>query len=228
MKPPVLCLFLLASISLLQWSCAPQYPVGILYGPSAEITATEYPRVLKTWTRNAKIYDGFASKAFITATFHSPEFRRAFALAYPDIHGHGGNITRRELVELAEGVEQYLNFFVSIYTANDKWNDLSQSDSIWRLTLKGAHGSTAAPVTVLPVQTDENLRAVYPYIGRFDKTYLVRFPLIDPLSRLLIPTSSEGFAIQIASALGKTELQWQLKPPQTNNESPALNPAATN
>ena len=55
--------------------------------------------VLKTWTRSAKIYQGLDSKMFVTATFHSPEFRRVFALAFPEIYGHGGNITRRELVD---------------------------------------------------------------------------------------------------------------------------------
>jgi len=208
-------LILFLGISLGLSGCVKEPTKGVLYGPSQGVSAADYSNVLKTWTRSTKIYDAFDSKAFFTATFHAPEFRRAFALAFPDIYGHGGNVTRRELVDLTEDVEQYLNFFVSIYTADDKWNDLAKSDSIWRLSLTGGVDISVAPVEVVPVKIDENLRAVYPFIGRFDKAYIVRFPLTDPLNRLVVPPSSKGFGIRIASALGKTSLQWGLVPPKS-------------
>ena len=207
--------YLFLGITLVLSGCLKKVSPGVLYGPSPEVSASDYSEVLKTWTRSTKIYDAFDSKAFLTATFHAPEFRRAFALAFPDIYGHGGNVTRRELVDLTEDVEQYLNFFISIYTADDKWNDLAKSDSIWRLSLTGGIDISVAPVEVVPVKIDENLRAVYPYIGRFDKAYIVRFPLTDPLNRLVVPPSSTGFGIRIASALGKTSLLWELTPPES-------------
>jgi len=206
---------LIVGLSIIVSGCIKPQRKGILYGPSRKVDASDYQEVLKTWTRTTKIYDAFDSKAFLTATFHAPEFRRVFAVAFPDIYGHGGEVTRRELVDLTEDVEQYLNFFVSIYTADSKWNDLAKSDSIWRLSLTGGIDISVAPVEVVPVKIDENLRAVYPYIGRFDKAYIVRFPLTDPLNRLVVPPSSPGFGIRIASALGKTSLQWQLKPPES-------------
>ena len=114
-------------------ACAAQIPRGVLHGPSRVLEPKDYDMVLNTWTRSAKIYQGLDSKMFVTATFHSPEFRRVFALAFPEIYGHGGNITRRELVDLTHDIEQYLTFFVSAYTADRKWNDLAKPDSIWRL-----------------------------------------------------------------------------------------------
>tara|TARA_Y100001934_G_C12317815_1_gene758465 strand:- start:1078 stop:1725 length:648 start_codon:yes stop_codon:yes gene_type:complete len=213
MKFPLLFL-LISGIALTQQNCRQQVKVGILFGSSESMSASDYPKVLETWTRSSKIYDSLESKAFVTATFHSPEFRRAFAAAFPEIYGHGGNITRRELVDLTDNIEQYLNFFVSIYTANPKWNDLAKIDSIWQLSLTGERDIAVKPAAVIPVKLDANLRAVYPYIGRFDKAYLVRFPLTDPLNRLVVPTSSQGFGLRIASALGKTSLEWQLLPPE--------------
>ena len=194
-------------------SCTQPHHVGVLFGPSTPVQASDYNLILDTWTRQAKIYQYLDSKAFITATFHAPEFRRVFALAFPDIYGHGGNVTRRELVDLTEGVEQYLNFFVTLYTADSEWNDLAKNNSIWRLNLTGSHQVTVSPIEVLPVQIDENLRAVYPHIGRFDRTYIVRFPLADPMGRLVIPPSSQGFSVRIASALGNTQLNWNLAAP---------------
>ncbi len=61
------------------------------------------------------------------------------------------------------------------------------------------------------MKVDENLRTVYPYIGRFDKIYLVRFPLTDPLHRLVLDATTSAFSLRIASALGSAELAWHLQ-----------------
>jgi hypothetical protein len=210
-----LCPVILWSLPLLLLlsACAGPPTTGVLFGPSQPVTAADYDTILKTWTRSTRIYDGLDTKAFITATFHAPEFRRVFALAFPDIYGHGGDVTRRELVDLTEDVEQYLNFFVALYTPDRKWNDLAKNDSIWRLSLTGNHDVSVAPVEVVPVKIDENLRAVYPHLGRFDKVYIVRFPLADPMGRLVLHPSSEGFSLRLASALGHSLLNWKLQPP---------------
>jgi len=193
-------------------ACSSQVRRGVLHGPSRVLQPADYSMVLKTWTRSAKIYQGLDSQMFVTATFHSPEFRRVFALAFPEIYGHGGNITRRELVDLTHDIEQYLTFFVSAYTADRKWNDLAKPDSIWRLSLEGEDGVSVSPTEIIPVKIDANLEAVYPYIGRFDKAYLVRFKLADPMNRLVVKASSDHFKLKVVSALGKANLRWLLEP----------------
>jgi hypothetical protein len=201
-------------------ACSAPRPT-VLYGPEEPLTAEDYGSVLKTWTRSTKIYQRLDNKLFVNATFHSPEFRRAFAVAFPDIYGHGGKITRRELVDLTGGVEQYHNFFMAVYTPDRRWNDLGKSDSIWRLTLSGSGEAAVGPAEVVPIKVDENLRAVYPYINRFDKVYLVRFPLTDPLHRMVIDTSTTQFSLRIASALGVAEMTWELgQQPQPQADRP--------
>ena len=183
---------------------------GVLYGPPQVLDAKDYPSVLGTWTRGDKIYSGFDTRLFVTATYHSPEFRRGFAEAFPGIYGHGGKITRRELVDLTGDVEQFHNFFVSVYTPNARWNDLAKPDSIWNLTLHGNDDTMVKAHEILPIKIDENLRLVYPYIGAFDKTYLVRFRLADPLGRMLVTPQSTAFRIELVSALGTAQLDWKL------------------
>jgi hypothetical protein len=187
-------------------------PAVALYGPSQKLTAEDYPDVLERWTRSDKIYKGLENKLFVTATWHAPEFRRAFAVAFPEIYGHGGNVTRRELVDLTGDVEQYHNFFMSIYTPDRKWNDLEQDDSIWRVNLIGSDEVAVDPAEILAVKIDANLRAVYPYISRFDEAYIVRFPLADPMHRMVIDSHSTHVSLRIASALGAAEMRWDLKP----------------
>lgn len=184
-----------------------------LYGPSSRVLAAEdYPEVLATWTRSTKVYQGLENKMFVTATLHSPEFRRAFAIAFPEIYGHGGEITKRELVNLTGDIEQYHNLFLVVYTPNRKWNDLAKSDSIWRLTLIGSNEVAVGSHEVISVKIDENLRAVYPHISRFDEAYLVRFPLSDPMSQTVVTATSTSMQLRLASALGVAELAWVLVP----------------
>jgi hypothetical protein len=194
-----------------------------LYGYT-DLTGTEFDDVLRTWTRSEKIYRGLENKAFVSATYHSPELRRAFQMSFPDIYGHGGEITRRELVDLTGDVEQYHTFFVTMYTPLDRWNDLGQPDSIWRLQLTGVGSNgqiEVEPERIVQVKIDENLRTVYSHIDRFDKAYLVRFPLAGPIGGVVLGPETRRFMLRIASALGSAELVWELEPPTT---SPAQDP----
>jgi len=165
---------------------------------------------LEAWTRKGRLYKNLESKLFISATFHAPEFRRAFAVAFPDVYGHGGTVTRRELVDLTGEVEQYHTFFVSMYTPIEKWNDLNQQDSIWRVTLQSSNEVSVSPKEIIPVTIDANLRAVYKHIDQFDEAYLMRFPLADPMQQVVINPQTSWYSLRIASALGVAELKWDL------------------
>ena len=153
---------------------------GVLHGPSRVLEPTDYDMVLKTWTRSAKIYQGLDSKMFVTATFHSPEFRRVFALAFPEIYGHGGNITRRELVDLTHDIEQYLTFLCLLTPRTANGMTWPNRILFGVLSLEGDDDVSVSPTEIIPVKIDANLMAVYPYIDRFDKAYLVRFKLPIP------------------------------------------------
>jgi hypothetical protein len=196
----------------LQWGCRP--PPVSLQGSRKAFEASDYTNVLAHWTRSARIYHRFDTRLFVDATFHSPELRRAFAAAFPNIYGHGSLITRRELVELTGDTEEFHTFFIKLYTADPKWNDLAKADSIWHLTLSRCDGSvTVDPAEILAIKSDANLRAVYPYLGHFDKGYLVRFPLADTSQHLLISEDTTGFVLKIASALGEASMIWELERP---------------
>lgn len=184
---------------------------AVLHGPEVALTAEDYQDVLDTWTRGDRVYQQLDNKLFVTSTFHSPELRRAFAIAFPDIYGHGGRITRRELVELSDGIEQYHTFFVSAFTPERRWNDFHKDDSIWKLSLVNQDRSISIePEEIQSIKIDENLRAVYSYLGRFDEAYLVRFKLADDSGTQLIPAGADSFTLRIASALGVAELTWKL------------------
>jgi hypothetical protein len=174
------------------------------------ITQDNFRDVLAKWSRSTKVYSGLDARLFVTATYHTPEFRRAFASAFPDIYGRGGEVTKRELVELTGDVEQFNTFFIVAYTPAQGWNDFEKTDSIWSIKLRNGDGAEVLPHEVIAVKTDENLRTVYGHLDQFSKAYLVRFPLTDPMGRILIDACTKTFTLRIASALGAAELNWQV------------------
>ena len=203
-------------------ACRPPRPAS-LNGSESPPKAEQYLEILSTWTRDSSIYQVFDQKLFISATYHSPEFRRAFAVAFPDIYGHGGAITKRELVDLTGDVENFHNFFITLFTPEVKWNDLAKNDSIWRITLVADDEVSVEPTEILPIKVDENLKAVYPHIDHFDKCYLIRFPSTDMMQRLVITPKTKHFKIRIASALGSSEMAWKLSPGQKKKPHPQEN-----
>jgi len=224
---PLLLLMTLSCITL--DSPRPSYSDASTLLPQGKDAKAVFLKELKTWTRHDKIYQGLDNKLFISATYHAADFRRAFAIAFPDIYGHGGKITRRELVEMTGGVEQHHNFFIATYTPNVRWNDFSRDDSIWRISLystaqsnDGLGQAEVAPTEIIPLKIDENLRAVYPYISRFDKIYLVRFPLKDAWDRPVVDSHADEMVMRVASALGVATMRWRMNPASNVLPQPVL------
>ncbi|HSI03166.1 MAG: hypothetical protein ACAI38_13620 [Myxococcota bacterium] len=181
----------------------PAPPVAGRYDAAGtDVQAEDYPHVLASWTRDNRLYNGLENKVFVTSVFLTPELRAAVRTAYPDVVGHGGAVTRDEL---ATGPGNDLVFFVTMYTADRKWNDLQAPTSIWKVTLKGA--SEVAPTSIVRVRPDENMRTVFPFIGRYDETYVLRFAQGDGA---VIGSGTNEATLRLASGLGETSLTWQL------------------
>ncbi len=203
----------LAFILLALLSACKPIPPPTLFGSISEVDDRDYDRTFAQWTRHAKLYNVLDNVLFASSTFHAPQFRRAFGLKFPDIYGHGGEVTRRELVDLSSDAETFHTFLLKAYTPDLKWNDLDRADSIWRITLTNPDQNiTVQAAQISRVKIDANLKAVYGYLGDFDRAYLVRFPLIDPTDKLVIEPHTTKFVMRIASALGTTQMTWDLTP----------------
>ena len=185
-------------------------PVSLL--STTELTAQDYEEVLERWTRTDRVYDKLHSVIFADATFHSPEFRRAFLLRHQDIYGRGSEEAER-LMLTSEGADEQLEFFLSAWTPDMKWNDLDDEESIWRVTLEDVRpGSEPVDGKVERIKTTANLRVIYPYITDFARTYAVRFPRATGSGDPVISSASDGFVLRIRSGLGQAALEWTLRP----------------
>lgn len=202
--------WVLAGALLTCGSCASeQRPLSLQ--PPEDINSESYEEVLQKWTRSDKVYrDGLDSILFVHATFHSPEFRKAFLLRHPDVYGRGSEAARR-LALISEGAEESLEFFFSATTSEMAWNDFDKPDSIWRVTLSSDHAESVDG-TVVRLRTTANLRVIYPYISDFARTYAVRFPLSTVTGEPLVAAYTKKFTLRFSSALGAANLEWDLVP----------------
>ena len=194
---------------LLLFGCAG--PERYSLTPRAELTADDYEDVLDAWTQHDKLYDRLDSIMFVYGTFHSPEFRKAFLLAHADVYGPGSE-TASHLALTDPEVEHSLEFFLSVSTSRAEWNDLHKNkESIWRVTLVG-EGQDVVLGTVEKIRTTANIRAIYPYVTDFAKTYRVRFPLKTVSGKPILTSKTGQLTMRIASALGACEMTWYLEP----------------
>lgn len=197
-------------LSLLLGGCASGEPLRLT--PRNGLTADDYGDVLDQWTRHDEVYNALESIMFVHVTFHSPEFRKAFLLRFPDVYGPGSEAASR-LTLTNPSAELFHEFFVSVYTSDIRWNDFAKGEeSIWRITLVGEDGESV-PAAVERVKPTANIKEFYPFITNFARTYLVRFPLTGVEGKPLITGSTSKFSLRIASAIGKAEMEWSLASP---------------
>ncbi len=194
--------------ALLAAGCASAPEPQVSMSSRTEFAPEDYPRLLNRWSRSDEVFDGLFSVLFAHATFHSPEFRRAFLIRHPQVYGRGSEEAGR-LTLTSPKAEEHLEFFMSASTSNQRWNDLDQEDSIWRVTLQS---DELVPVQgkVRMIKTTANVRVFYPYITPYASTYGLTFPLTNPDGKPLIGPDTSKLTLRISSALGEAELVWRL------------------
>lgn len=190
-------------------SCAGD-PRPLTLRPDPTIRPEDYEDVLERWTRKAEIYDVIQPIAYIRATLHSPEMRKAFLQRFPDVYGPGSEEARR--LTLADpSAETKWAFFLSASTVKQSYNDFQRPDSIWRVTLRADDGPVVdAQVRAIPLNA--NLRVFYPYLTPFASGYGLEFPLTVDGEPLIGP-ETRRLVLRLSSAIGETELVWELGPP---------------
>jgi hypothetical protein len=165
-------------------------------------------------TRRAILYDGLQHRATATATYLSPEVRVARARRLAEwLDWTPKELEDRlaqERAEAAAGEELVLAFF----TAQPRENDLDAPRSIWRVALK-VGSEDLLPTRVTSVQADATLAELFPYVGPFDVVYRVSLPH-SPSG----PIVDRPFIVQLASALGKIELDFGAPPEPKPPDAP--------
>ena len=182
-------------------------------GPSAS-TRLRYNDELTRWTRSAKVYSGMEERLSLMATYRSPAFRDA----YRDFYASSFGLTDKERARLAKedqrADEQYTEFFVSVHTSEDEYNNLDVKGSSWKIYLADSTGKRVEPISVERLVRADPLRSeFFPYIDLWSTAYVLRFPRHLAGGAATLPAADAAYIkLVVTSVLGRVEIKWNLAP----------------
>ncbi len=207
--------------------CACAEPqVSLTTGPR-EYVASDYPQVLKRWTRDQSliVFQELDDKLTVTATYESWDFRWAYVVRYAADY----RLTveqRRELLErtLHETAEDH-EFYVALYGTNWRWTDLSRPTSAWIVRLIDDQGSETVPSKIEAIVKPGAIeRRYFPYTTVWRHAFRIRFPRQGIDGRATIAPNARWFGLRFAGAEGNQELRWDIAQPE--ERTAALGPDA--
>jgi hypothetical protein len=201
----------LALLVLATGGCAEER-VSLASGPR-EYVASDYPEILKRWTRDESLINvsELDSLLTVTATFETWDFRWAYVVRYAQDY----RLTveqRSALLEqtLRESVESH-QFYVALYGSNWRWADLTRPNSAWIVRLIDDLGDETAPTAIEHIAKPGALeRTYFPYTSIWRQAFRIRFPRIAPDRRPTIAPNAHWVGLRFAGAEGNEELRWEL------------------
>jgi hypothetical protein len=190
-------------------------PKVSLAGGSREYVPSDYPAVLKRWTREEHLVAVSELDDLLTvnATYESWDFRWAYVIRYAQDY----RLTveqRRALLDrtLAETRDVH-QFYVALYGTKPRWTDLTKPHSAWIVRLIDDQGDEAAPSTIELIAKPGALERLYfPYTTVWRQAFRVRFPRLTPDGRPTVAPDAKWFGLRFAGVEGSRELHWDVEP----------------
>ena len=166
----------------------------------------EWAQVRDAATRRHILYDGVTHRANATATHLTRAVREARVHRLSVWKSWTDAEYAKQLAAEQAAAAAGEEFLVVLYTANLRNNDLDSPDTLWHLAVRTGDAEILAS-EVHAVPSDVEVQNLFPWISRFDVIYTIRFP--HPPGGDLGDT---GFVLELASAVGKIPLDWDMPP----------------
>jgi hypothetical protein len=193
--------------------CASTRPVIVDFSEAHKsYRAEDYSAVHDAWTRHAKLVADIGTVMEIWATVESWEFRQAYIAKYAKVY----DLPEGERESLAKAQFDTARAVYEIHlvaqSTNDRWNDLANRDSPWRLTLLDGTGAELAPTTVKVEKLPDAYEGeFFPSRTPFSRTYTLRFVKPDGAGATFVGPDSGRLILRLASPVGKVEVTWEAK-----------------
>lgn len=163
----------------------------------------EYRAVLDASTRTRGLHSQLETRADLTATFKSAEFRAAYVKDYARLYGltEEQMKTRREVLD--EMASDFDEFFLYAAMPDRDANDFDRSGSVWKIYLVDDRGTRFEPMEVRRIgKVNPLVTAFYPYVNPYHGTcYSLKFKAGS------VPREG-SFRLVFTGVLGKVELSW--------------------
>jgi len=160
-----------------------------------------YGAALDKATRRATLYSSLETRAFVRATYLSPEFITAQAAEISRLRAEPAEQAAARLARMREE-NKAPGFFVALHTPEKSWNDWNEPNSVWRLAADVGKGEIDKPKIQRVERPDAETLALYPYLDSFSVGYVLRFEGSGP--------AADGGRVRLmaAGALGQIRLEW--------------------
>ena len=201
----------LALVALAAGGCAVER-VSLSGGPR-EYVASDYPEILKRWTRDESLINvtELDTPLTVTATFESWDFRWAYVVRYVQDYRLTIDQRKKLLEKALDETRQKHQFFVALYGGERKYNDLTRTDSAWIVRLIDDTGNETAPQEIVAVRKPNALeRSYFPYNTTYRQAFRIRFARVAADGRPTISPQAKWFGLRFAGANGNSELTWQI------------------
>ncbi len=173
-----------------------------LEGIGSDPILKKYQQTLDKWTRNARQFsvDNLELRMQWHATYFSPEFRQARR----ERLAHRQEWSPEEIQQATKKDEAdqklYDDFFIDIYAGSNVWNKIGTDTTRWRLFLE-TEGVRVKSLGFQLIPVFEEERGLYPYLDKWSKAYLIRFPKITK--------EGKPFTLKMAGVPGRSVLEWK-------------------
>lgn len=213
MKPHRMSLALACCIALAGLVGCREPRVSLSQG-AREYTASDYPRVLKTWTRTESLLSLSALDDLLTATatFESWDFRWAYVVRYAEDYRLTVDQRKILLDKTLEETRDGHNFYVALYGTKIRWSDLTRPNSAWIVRMIDDQGNETAPSSISYIPKPGALeKTYYPYSSVWRLAFRIKFPNFTADGRPTIARNAKWFGLRFAGAEGNEELRWVLE-----------------
>lgn len=192
-------------------ACAPSPRVRALY---EKVTgSTSYLGIVERETRTREVHDGVDTKLILSATRLSPAWHDAFAEEYTNVYYIDRERTEKTTAEWKSASESADRFFVSLFTPDDRLNDLEKPGTLWSIRLVGAGEKEVAPSSVKPTgMRREEIARFFPHAAdAWFRCYEVSFPKGSlSVGVASAPKDATPSAkLVLTGVLGRAVLSWE-------------------
>lgn len=186
--------------------------VNLDRGPR-EYVWTDYDAILEKWTRDQTVTD-FAkldSYLSVTATYHSWDYRWAYAIRYARDH----RLTMAERGEFMDKSFAELDashvFYVATEAEFKKWADMTETDPAWVIRLVDDQGNETPPTEIVRIRKRTAAETTYyPYATPWRTGHYVHFPAKNAGGAPTISEKARWFGLQFSGPRGIETMRWEL------------------
>ena len=166
--------------------------------------APSYEDVLNQYTREGKLYDNFDTQLIAYATYKDNAFMKAqIDKQAKDMLYDSSKVDILKLQSERDN-ETHVNFFVALYTPDDRFADFSKEKGLWKFYIKRGDSNPIEADKIKKVSRADKpiFEALYRYLSPWMQGYKVSFKKLDG------DNSTAPLTLIITGQLGKMELTY--------------------